>query len=440
MARTDVRGPAPAHAPVQDLPPGAPAPAGTPSDAPAPALRQPAGAPPEAASPAGASPAEVAAMGRALELARRGPAHGPNPRVGCVLLGPAGPEAAAPDADPVVLAEGWHAGVGTPHAEVAALLAARAAGVDVGGATAVVTLEPCNHTGRTGPCAQALLDAAIGRVVVAVADPNPVAAGGADRLRDHGVEVVIGVGEDEAREMLRTWLPAVTRNRPFVTLKIATTLDGRVAAADGSSRWITSEVARRHAHSLRADADAIVVGTGTVAADDPSLTARTADGGLAAHQPMRVVVGHRPVPDGARLRGPGGELVQLDTHDPVEVLDALASREVRHVLVEGGPTLAAAFLRAGVVDEVYAYIAPVFLGAGPAAVADLGITSIEGAVRLVPREPVPLGPDVLVVAAAASHPTDPTDPGAAPGDAPAGTTPGRTDTVGAAAPHHEEER
>jgi diaminohydroxyphosphoribosylaminopyrimidine deaminase/5-amino-6-(5-phosphoribosylamino)uracil reductase len=364
-----------------------------------------------------ASPTEVAAMDRALELAGRGPAHGPNPRVGCVLLAPAGSQersagshdrsAGSHDGtEGAVLAEGWHAGVGTPHAEVAALQAARAAGVDVRGCTAVVTLEPCNHTGRTGPCAQALLDAGVARVVVAVADPNPVAAGGAEHLRAAGVDVVTGVRQDEGRALLRTWLPAVERSRPFVTLKIATTLDGRVAAADGTSRWITGEVARRHAHSLRADSDAIVVGTGTVAADDPSLTARTADGALAAHQPLRVVVGHRAVPDDARLRGPGGELVHLATHDPAEVLDALQAREVRHVLVEGGPTLAAAFLRAGLVDEVHAYIAPVLLGGGPSAVGDLGIASIADAVRLVPREPVPLGPDVLVVADVSPHPQE----------------------------------
>jgi diaminohydroxyphosphoribosylaminopyrimidine deaminase/5-amino-6-(5-phosphoribosylamino)uracil reductase len=371
-------------------------------------------------------------MVRALELARRGPAHGPNPRVGCVLLGPA-PAAggAVLGAGETTLAEGWHAGVGTPHAEVAALLAARAAGVDVRGATAVVTLEPCNHTGRTGPCAQALLDAGIARVVVAVEDPNPVAAGGAQHLRTAGVDVVTGVEEEAGRELLRRWLPAASRGRPFVTLKIATTLDGRVAAADGSSRWITSDVARRHAHSLRADSDAVVVGTGTVAVDDPALTARTADGELAKHQPMRVVVGHRPVPEGARLRGPGGELVHLATHDPAEVLTALQAREVRHVLVEGGPTLAAAFVRAGLVDEVYAYIAPVLLGSGRSALGDLGITSIADAVRLVPREPVPLGPDVLVVAAVQEHAAGRLD--AATGTAPTdpGLTPGRTDHLGA---------
>lgn len=341
-----------------------------------------------AAVPGDVTPRELAAMDRALDLATRGPAHGPNPRVGCVLL--------APDGE--VVGEGWHRGAGTPHAEVAALTAARADGRDVAGTTAVVTLEPCHHTGRTGPCSLALLDAGVARVVYAVADPNRKAAGGAADLAARGVDVVGGAREEEARRLLGAWLPAMERGRPFVTLKLAVSLDGRVAAADGSSRWITSAVARRHAHGLRAEVDAIAVGTGTVLRDDPSLTARTADGELVGHQPLRVVIGHRDVPDDARLRGPGGRLVHLRTHDVAGVLAVLHEREVRHLLVEGGPTLAAAFLRARLVDEVHAYVAPVLLGAGAPAVADLGVTTIGDALRLVPREPVSLGPDVLVVA------------------------------------------
>ncbi|QGQ19346.1 bifunctional diaminohydroxyphosphoribosylaminopyrimidine deaminase/5-amino-6-(5-phosphoribosylamino)uracil reductase RibD [Cellulomonas sp. JZ18] len=341
-----------------------------------------------------AAPVEVDAMRRALELAARGP-HGPNPRVGCVLL--------APDGE--VLGEGWHRGAGTAHAEVAALADAAARGAGTRGATAVVTLEPCDHTGRTGPCTRALLDAGVARVVVSVEDPNPVAAGGAGRLRDAGVEVVTGVLAAAGEQALGAWLPAVRRGRPFVTLKLASTLDGRVAAADGTSRWITSAPARHHAHGLRAEVDAIAVGTGTVLADDPSLTARTVDGGLVERQPLRVVVGHRDVPPGARLHGPGGALVHVRTHDPAEVLRVLHEREVRHVLVEGGPTLAAAFLGAGLVDEVHAYVAPVVLGAGPAAVADLGVRTIAEAVRLRTVEVVPLGPDVLVVATPVLDPT-----------------------------------
>lgn len=353
-----------------------------------------------------ALPHEVTAMRRALELAARGPSGGPNPRVGCVLLAP----------DGAVLAEGWHRGAGTAHAEVAALRAARERGADTRGATAVVTLEPCDHTGRTGPCSVALLDAGVARVVVAVPDPNPVAAGGADRLRAAGVDVLTGVLAGEGVATLGAWWPAVRRGRPFVTLKIASSLDGRVAAADGTSRWITSDVARRHAHGLRAEVGAIVVGTGTALVDDPSLTARTGDGSLVEQQPLRVVVGERDVPAGARLRGPGGELVQVRTHDPAQVLAVLHAREVRHVLVEGGPTLAAAFLTAGLVDEVHAYVAPVLLGAGPGAVGDLGVTSIAQALRLEPTEVVPLGPDVLVVAT----PRPSQDP--APSDAPVGTS------------------
>lgn len=351
--------------------------------------------------------AEHDALRRALELARQGPAHGPNPRVGCVLLAD----------DGVRLAEGCHRGAGTPHAEADALANARAAGRDPRGATAVVTLEPCNHTGRTGPCSQALLDAGVRRVVFAVADASQVAQGGAERLRAAGVDVV---GPDSgalpaeltaaAHDLVRAWATAVRLGRPFVTLKIASSLDGRVAAADGSSRWITSASSREHAHRLRAAVDAIAVGTGTALVDDPALTARTPDGALAEHQPLRVVVGRREVPADARLRGPGGALVTVRTHDPAEVLAALHAREVRHLLVEGGPTLASAFLRAGLVDEVHAYVAPVLLGAGRLAVEDLAVTSIGAALRLEPREVHQLGPDVLIVAAAPSTTASSTTP------------------------------
>lgn len=341
------------------------------------------------------APSELEAMRRALEIARRGPANGPNPRVGCVLL--------SPDGD--VLGEGWHRGAGTPHAEVAALADAADRGRSAQGATAVVTLEPCNHTGRTGPCSEALLAAGVARVVVSVADPNPVAAGGADRLRGAGVDVETGVLVDEGRALLGAWLPAVERGRPFVTLKLATSLDGRVAAADGTSRWITSDVSRHHAHDLRAEVDAIVVGTGTALVDDPSLTARNAAGELHGQQPLRVVVGHRDLPADSRLHGPGGELVHVRTHDPAQVLAELSSREVRHVLVEGGPTLAAAFLASGLVDEVHAYVAPVLLGSGRPAMADLGVTTIGDAVRLTTRSVIPLGPDVLIVATVDPHST-----------------------------------
>jgi diaminohydroxyphosphoribosylaminopyrimidine deaminase/5-amino-6-(5-phosphoribosylamino)uracil reductase len=297
-----------------------------------------------------------------------------------------------------VLGEGWHRGSGTAHAEVDALASAAEAGNDVRGATAVVSLQPCSTTGRTGPCTRALVEAGIAEVVFAATDPLAEAAGSTATLEAAGVRVRPGLLEDEGTELLHPWLTSVALGRPYVTLKLATTLDGRVAATDGTSRWITGPEARAHAHAVRQTVGAIVVGTGTVTADDPSLTARTPDGTLADRQPLRVVVGERPVPDDARLRGPGGELVRVPTHDVARVLDELAARGVRHVLVEGGPTLTTAFLRSGLVDEVHAYLAPVALGAGVGAIGDLGVRTIADAVRWRTHRVERLGDDVLLVA------------------------------------------
>lgn len=313
---------------------------------------------------------ERAAMRRALDLAATpGVPHGPNPRVGCVLIAP----------DGTVLATGHHRGAGTPHAEADAL---DHAGAVAAGATAVVTLEPCRHTGRTGPCTRRLIDAGVTRVVYAQADPNPVAAGGGTLLREAGIEVASGLFADEAEALNREWSVAMRRQRPFVTWKLGTTLDGRVAAADGSSRWITGPASRRDAHALRARCDAIVVGTGTVRADDPALTVRTDDGAALARQPLRVVVGTSEIPPSSRVLDAAADTLVLATRDVAGALDALWLRECRHVLLEGGPTLAAAFLTAGLVDEVVAYVAPALLGAGPSAVADLGVRTIADAVRL----------------------------------------------------------
>ncbi|MDF9717209.1 bifunctional diaminohydroxyphosphoribosylaminopyrimidine deaminase/5-amino-6-(5-phosphoribosylamino)uracil reductase RibD [Nocardioides sp. ChNu-153] len=311
-------------------------------------------------------------MRRALVLARERGRPGPNPRVGCVLLAPDGTE----------LAAGAHAGAGTPHAEVVALTAAADAGVDVRGATAVVTLEPCNHTGRTGPCAQALLAAGVARVVVAQSDPTPAAAGGAATLRAAGVDVVTGVLVDEVAPLNRAWTTAVTRGRPFVTWKFAATLDGRSAAADGTSRWISSPAARADTHRLRAEADVVLAGTGTVVDDDPRLTVRGADDQPLPVQPLRAVMGLRDVPAGAQVLDDTAPTTHLRTRDPHEALALLAVREARHVFLEGGPTLAAAFLAAGLVDEVVVYVAPLLLGAGRSAVGDLGITTIADALHL----------------------------------------------------------
>lgn len=319
------------------------------------------------------SAAEQAAMRRALELAATpGVPLGPNPRVGCVLLDETGR----------TLAEGHHRGAGTPHAEADAL--ARA-GELARGATAVVTLEPCNHTGRTGPCARALVAAGVRRVVFARPDPNPAAAGGADTLRAAGVEVESGLLAAESGLLNRFWAFGLTHGRPFVTWKFATTLDGRSAAADGTSRWVSSRAARLDTHRLRALCDVMLVGTNTVEVDNPLLTVRDQDDRPLEHQPLRAVMGERDLDPGRRVFDPraanGAGTIHLRTRDPEKALAELAAHDRQHVFLEGGPTLAAAFLKARLVDEIVAYVAPMLLGSGRAAVADLGIPTIAHAFR-----------------------------------------------------------
>ncbi len=330
--------------------------------------------------------ADVAVMRRALELAVRGPEADPNPRVGCVVTDAAG----------TVVGEGWHAGAGAPHAEVMALAAA---GGRARGGTAHVTLEPCAHTGRTGPCTTALLDAGVARVVLAQADPTPEAGGGADTLRDTGVDVVGGVLAAESLAVNRSWTHLARTRLPWVTWKLAASLDGRVAAADGTSQWITGAEARRDVHAHRARCGAVLVGTGTVLADDPLLTARGPAGAPVPRQPLRVVMGERDIPAGARVLGYAAETLHVRTRDPEVTLRALAARGVHHVWLEGGPTLAAAFLAAGLVDEVVAYVAPVLIGRGRHVLTDVGVTTIADAIRLAHPATTRLGDDVRVVAA-----------------------------------------
>lgn len=355
-----------------------------------------------------ATATEIDAMRRAIALSARALGDtAPNPVVGCVIL----------DAFGAVAGEGWHQRAGGPHAEVHALFAA---GDKARGGTALVTLEPCNHTGRTGPCAQALIEAGIARVVYAVADPSPAASGGAATLRAAGVDVGGGLLGAEAEAVNIAWLTSVRKGRPYVRWKYAATLDGRIAAADGSSRWISSAESRADVHRLRAEADAVVVGSGTLRADDPHLAVRGIDG---VTQPLRVVVdtrartsaGARVLDDAAptliavaedadTVHLPGVDTVRLPYGkngtglDVPALLAELHTRGVRSVLLEGGPTLAGAFVAAGAVDTVTAYLAPALLGAGPAALADAGISTIAQALRLDVTDIARLGPDLRVTA------------------------------------------
>lgn len=309
----------------------------------------------------------------------------PNPAVGAVIL----------DADGIPVGEGATAPPGGPHAEVVALAQA---GDRARGGTAVLTLEPCAHTGRTAPCTDALIAAGVARVVVAVPEPTELAGGGADRLRAAGVDVELGAEQGEAEAgALASWLTGVREHRPYVVWKVAATLDGRVAAADGSSRWITGEPARAAVHRLRATCDAVLVGSGTVLADDPQLTVRDADGRNALRQPLRVVVDRRGrLPEDARVFDDAGPTLVSSASSPAALLGELFDRDVRRLLLEGGPTLAGAFLREGLVDEIVIHLAPKLLGSGPSLVSDLGIRAIGDALDLSVVDVTLLGGDVAI--------------------------------------------
>jgi diaminohydroxyphosphoribosylaminopyrimidine deaminase / 5-amino-6-(5-phosphoribosylamino)uracil reductase len=330
------------------------------------------------------------AMRRALELAALGPATGVNPQVGCVLL----------DKDGMTVAEGWHRGAGTAHAEVDALskIDPLLAVDSAAGLTAVVTLEPCNHTGRTGPCSEALIAAGITRVVFAVSDPGIGSAGGAERLRTAGIEVISGVMTAEATDFQRPWLISTALGRPFVTLKWASSLDGRAAAADRSSQWITGTASRQRVHEQRAASDAILVGTGTVLADDPSLTARGDGGELLDDQPLPIVIGERHIPGDARLWDHPRGVLETGSRDLGEILEWLFGQGIRRAFVEGGPTLASAFIAAGLVDDYLIYLAPKLLGGDQLAIGDIGVSTIGEARELRITRVEHLGNDILLSA------------------------------------------
>ena len=353
-------------------------------------------------------------MDRALSLARRalGPAS-PNPSVGAVVV-----------KGGAVVGEGSTQPPGGPHAELVAL---RQAGAAAAGATLYTTLEPCNHHGRTPPCTQAIVEAGIDAVHVAVHDPNPnVEGGGLELLERSGIDTALGEGEEDARVVMEAYLKFVTTGVPFVTARFATSLDGKLATRTGDSRWISSEESRRYAHGMRAVSDAILAGINTVVVDDPQLTARDESGSPLDRQPLRVIVDSRGrTPDDARLLSePGRTLVAVASVDEAtrarlidmgvdvesapgedgavdlaELLRRLGRRDVSSVMVEGGGTILGSLFDLGLVDKVVAWVAPTIIGGrdAPVAVGGLGAEKIADALKLDRVEVVQMGRDVAII-------------------------------------------
>lgn len=351
-------------------------------------------------------------MLRALALARRGVGRtSPNPAVGCVIV-----------KDGEIVGEGWHHAAGTPHAEVHALLAA---GMKARGADVYVTLEPCSHHGKTPPCADALVEAGVGRVYAGMVDPNPKVSGsGLAKLSRAGVAVHEGLLENECRRLIEPFIKHVTTGRPFVICKSAMTLDGKIATATGDSKWITSDKSRRYVHKLRATVDAVMVGAGTVEADDPLLTARIPGG----RDPLRVIVDSRlrispnarmfhqqsaagtaiaTVSDDAgkiaRLEGAGAVIIRCREEngrvDLSDLMSRLGAMQLQSVLLEGGSELAGEMLRQGLIDKFILFYAPKLLGgAGKRPFGGRGADKIADALMLGEISVRRFGEDVLVTA------------------------------------------
>ncbi|MFK7860465.1 MAG: bifunctional diaminohydroxyphosphoribosylaminopyrimidine deaminase/5-amino-6-(5-phosphoribosylamino)uracil reductase RibD [Granulosicoccus sp.] len=376
-------------------------------------------------------------MQRALELANLGiGCTSPNPLVGCVVV-----------RDGLIIGEGWHQVYGEAHAEVNAVQDAMdklniggqgnkapASNRPLEGATLYVTLEPCNHHGLTPPCTQAIVEAGIAKVVYALSDPNPKAAGGARYLQEQGIEVLHGVLEDQARFQNRFFLSHVATRRPYLIAKSATSLDGRVATRTGDSQWITGPESRLRAHQLRQAVDAIIVGTDTIIADDPALTTRLPDSlcsdeyirhprpiildstgrvplssqllsGNSLHTRTIIAASHElDVDHRRRLESRGFEVILVDRNadgigvDPVGLLDALGQRGIQSVLLEGGASVHGSFRDAGLIDEVWAFIAPMIIGGikAPASYAAAGSATLSETTRLHDVRLETLGDDVLV--------------------------------------------
>ena len=300
-----------------------------------------------------------AAMARAIDCARLGLGNTyPNPIVGAVITSATGE----------IVSEGFHQG--GDHAEVIAINTAKEIPA---GAILYVSLEPCSHHGKTPPCVDAIINSGIKKVVYAVNDPNPAAAGGADRLRAAGIEVESGIGEVQARLENRAWLTKMELGRPRITWKIASTMDGKVAASDGSSKWITGELARTDVAHMRSQFDAIITSTATVIADDPLMTSK----GFGKN-PVRIVMGRTEINAGAQIMDSSAETIFIKSQNLKDLIVLANERGFNQVLIESGPTFGTALLREDLIDEIVLFQAPTLFGSGKPAIGDLGITNISG--------------------------------------------------------------
>ena len=312
----------------------------------------------------------IVAMQRAIALSEKGLGKcAPNPIVGAVIL----------DASGKIVSEGFHDRMTSKdHAEVVAI---KSAGDLAKGATMVVTLEPCSHVGNTGPCTEAIIAAGISTVVFAVSDPNAVASGGADVLRAAGIKVVDGVMAKEASYANRAWLTKIKKNRPFFIWKVATTLDAKIAACDGTSKWISNETSRSDVQRLRRESDAILVGTNTVVVDNPNLIPRGEFSGFSSN-PIRIIFGEGNVPADSKVFDSAAETVQVKSRDLSELVSKLNGLDINQVFVEAGTTLTSAMVAGGLMDELVIYQAPALLGSGKPFFADDSVSTIEDQMRL----------------------------------------------------------
>jgi diaminohydroxyphosphoribosylaminopyrimidine deaminase/5-amino-6-(5-phosphoribosylamino)uracil reductase len=325
-----------------------------------------------------------AAMARAIDCARLGLGKTfPNPIVGAVITSATGE----------FISEGFHQGA--DHAEVIAIKAAKEIPA---GSIIYVSLEPCNHHGKTPPCVDAIIESGISKVIYAVSDPNPVASGGAERLKAAGIEVISGLNEIQARYENRAWLTKIEKQRPRITWKIASTMDGKVAASDGSSKWITGEPARADVALMRSQADAIVTSTATVKADDPLLTSKGA-----GSNPVRIVMGTTEIASDSKVLGNDSETVLIKSHDFKDLIKVANERGFNQLMIEAGPTLGTALLRADLIDEIVLFQAPTFLGAGLSAIGDLGITNIAGRLDFEISDVEVIGADLKITLVKSSN-------------------------------------